>query len=120
MPVQWTFRKWLAVTHDIYRVSDLRRRILEVTGVDLSSPALSAMWKDSPRALRMSTVEVICATFQCRLNEFFDVTPAPARKRPPHRLYPGHGRRRKVAAVADFPSPDSFPAPTAPKARRGR
>ena len=119
MPVQWTLRKWLAVTHDIYRVADLRRRILEVTGVDLSSTALGAMWKDTPRALRLSTVEAICSTFQCKLSDFFDVTPAPARKRPPHKLYPGHGRRR-ARDVADFPAPEGFakPAPTKRLKRR--
>jgi LacI family transcriptional regulator, galactose operon repressor len=113
MAVRWTLRKWLAVTHDVYRTADLRRRILEATGVDLSAPALGAMMRETPRALRFSTIEAICTTFQCQLSDFCQVIPGPVRRRSPHQLYPGHGRRTKAREVGDFPKPSAFPV-TAP------
>ncbi len=121
MPLQWTLRKWLAVTHDLYRPADVRRRILEVTGIDLTAQALSTLMTRTPRALRLSTIEAICATFQCKLSDFCDVVPGQARKRAPHRLYPGHGRRKKPREFTEFPDPDSFSGPSknaAPKKKR--
>jgi DNA-binding Xre family transcriptional regulator len=112
VPLQWTLRKWLAVTHDIYRPADVRRRILEATGIDLTAQALSSLMTGKPRALRLSTIEAICSTFQCKLSDFCEVVPATVKKRAPRQLYPGHGRRTKRREVTAFPDPDTFAEPT--------
>jgi hypothetical protein len=116
MPIQWTLRKWLAVTHDVYGATALRTRILDATGIDISTQALGELLRKPPRALRTETVQAICTAFQCKLSEFCDVTPGPARRRSRHRPYAAQGRKRRVEALADFPSPPSGP-PATPRQR---
>lgn len=109
MPIQWTLRKWLAVTHDLYGATALRMRILEATGIDISSQALGELLRKPPRALRIDTVQAICTAFQCKLSEFCEVTPNPARRRSRHRPYASQGRKRRVEAISDFPAPPAAP-----------
>jgi len=120
MPIHWTLKKWLAVEHDIYRPSELRERILERTGVALSHQAVSDLLSKPPRALKLSTMEVLCTTFQCVLSDFCQVVagkPKPGRLKRP---YAAHGKRRRERAIAAFPSPSEFATPTSsqPPSRR--
>jgi DNA-binding Xre family transcriptional regulator len=116
VPLQWTLKKWLAVTHDVYRATDLKKRIVERTGTDISVQSLSVLLRDNPRALRINTIEAICATFQCKLSDFCEVVPGAAKRKLPHRPYAAHAKRKKQAAIADFPSPADFPS-TPPQPR---
>lgn len=109
MPIAWTLRKWLAVTHDIYGASSLRRRIVEATGVEISAQALGALLREPPKALRIETIQALCTTFQCRLSDFCEVTPNPVRRRVRRRPYAAQGRKRRVAELADFPAPPAAP-----------
>lgn len=120
MPVQWTLKKWLAVEHDIYRPSELRERILERTGVALSHQAVSDLLRRPPKALKLSTMEVLCTTFQCALSDFCQVVPGKPKPGRLRRPYAAHGKRRRERTIATFPSPSEFAAPTPsePRARK--
>lgn len=112
MPTNWTLKKWLAVEHDIYRASELRQRILERTGVQLSHASVSALLRQTPKAIKLSTVQVLCTTFQCQLSDFLEVTPGKARRGRPRRPYAAHaGKGNGKSKPATFPSPDDFPPP---------
>jgi DNA-binding Xre family transcriptional regulator len=115
MPMQWTLRKWLAVTHDLYGATALRKRILDTTGVDISSQALGELLRKPPRALRVDTVQAICTALQCKLSDFCEVIPSQPRRRARHRPYASQGRKRRVDALAEFPAP---PAVDPPKKQR--
>lgn len=121
MPIQWTLKKWLAVEHDIYRPSELRERILERTGVALSHQAVSDLVRRPPKALKLSTMEVLCTTFQCALSDFCQVLPGKPKPGRLKRPYAAHGKRRRERAVTAFPAPSDFaaPAPSDPRARKG-
>lgn len=108
MPTKWTLKKWLAVEHDIYRASELRERILERTGVQLSHASVSALLRQTPKVIKLSTMQVLCTTFQCTMSDFLEVTPGKARRGRPRRPYAAHAGKRKPA---EFPSPDDFPPP---------
>lgn len=90
MPIVWDLRKWLAVNHDIYRPSELQAALVERVGVRLSLQAISALLKKEPQGLRIQTIQAICDTFNCRLSDFCDVLPNPARAQ--------QYRQRKVGA----------------------
>jgi DNA-binding Xre family transcriptional regulator len=109
MPIEWTLKKWLVVTHDVYRATDLRQRIIERTGAEISLQAISSLLQGKPKALRVSTVEAICTTFGCKLSDFCEVVPSKAKRRP-HRPHASHGKRQRT--VEDFPSPEEFPSPS--------
>lgn len=106
MPIRWTLKKWLAVEHDIYRPSELKTKILESTGVQISHQALSELLRRTPKNLKLSTMEILCTTFQCQLSDFCDVTPGKVKSRRLRQPYRAHGKHRKPPA--SFPSPDDF------------
>ncbi len=119
MPIQWTLKKWLAVEHDIYRPSELRERILERTSVALSHQAVSDLLRRPPKSLKVSTMEILCTTFQCALSDFCQVVPGKAKLGRLKRPYVAHGKRRRERAVVAFPSPADFaPAPSGPRSRK--
>lgn len=75
MPLIWNLREWLAVNKKIYRATDLQELIIEKTGVYLSIPTLSALMTDTPGALRVKTIGVLCTALGCKLSEFCDYEP---------------------------------------------
>lgn len=111
MPVKWTLKKWLVVEHDIYRPSELRDRILERTGVVLSHQAVSDLLKGPPKLLRLSTMEVLCTTFQCTFSDFCQVVPGKPKQGRPRRPHAAHGKRKKPRDITAFPLPSDFQAP---------
>ncbi|MDJ0766531.1 MAG: helix-turn-helix transcriptional regulator [Myxococcota bacterium] len=119
MPLKWTLRKWLAVMQDVYQAAELRRRILEATGLDITPQSLARMMSKPPRALRVATIEAICTTFQCQLSDFCEVTPGRVHKRGVRSLYGRRARRPKHKNIADFPAPETFPLKNKPM-RGGR
>jgi DNA-binding Xre family transcriptional regulator len=111
MPSNWTLKKWLAIEHDIYRASDLRQRIIERTGVQLSLSSVSELLRQTPKVVKLSTMQILCTTFQCQLSDFLEVTPGKARSGRPRRPYASHaGKRTRKPTM--FPSPDDFIPPT--------
>lgn len=110
MPIAWTLRKWLAVTHDVYGASALRRRILDATGIEISAQALGVLLRAPPKALRVETIQALSTTFQCKLSDFCEVTPSTVRRRVRRRPYATQGRKRRAAELADFPAPPTVPS----------
>lgn len=79
MAVIWNLKKWLAVTHDIYRPSELQSLLVERVGVQLSLQAISALINNKPHALRMQTIQALCDALNCKLSDFCDVLPDPGK-----------------------------------------
>lgn len=75
MAILWNLKRWLAVERDIYRPSELQARIAERTGYYLSLPAVSALMNRTPDGLRLRTIQALCRSLDCRLSDFFDITP---------------------------------------------
>lgn len=112
MPVEWNLRKWLAVNRDIYRPVDLQRLLVEKAGVHLSLQAVSALMQSPPRALRIATLEALCAALDCKASDFFDVLPPTPQQREklkkavgetPKRLY--RSKESKHRQESGFPNP---------------
>lgn len=112
MPVVWNLRKWLAVNRDIYRPVDLQRLLAEKAGVQLSLQAVSALMQSTPSAIRIATLEALCAALDCKASEFFDVLPPTSQQREkqkkavgdtPTRLYGSKGT--KDQHKSGFPDP---------------
>jgi hypothetical protein len=118
MPVLWTLKKWLAVEHDIYRPTELRRQILERTGIDLSHPALSDLLRRPPKSLKVSTMEALCTAFGANLSDFCQIAPGKPRPGRPRKLYAAHGKRAAKATVPSFPSPADFNLPVDNRPRK--
>lgn len=118
MAVVWNLKKWLAINHDIYRPSELQALLVEKVGIQLSLQAVSALINNEPQALRMQTIQALCDALDCKLSDFCDVTPDPAKARQyqrlkatggaPSRLYGG----KEVLSTKDdeelFPDPRQF------------
>lgn len=115
MPVVWNLKKWLAVERDIYRPSELQALLAEKAGVQLSLQAVSALINGKPNALRLQTIQAMCNALDCKLSDFCDVLPDPAkeqRKRRqatgdvPSRLYGGKKQPEEKESI--FPNPQKF------------
>lgn len=81
MPITWTLQKWLKSKRGLTRPTDISRAILQSTGFQITSQAITDLFTARPKMLRLETVQAICDTFQCDLSDFCVVTP---HNLPPH------------------------------------
>lgn len=115
MPVVWNLKKWLAVERDIYRPSELQALLAEKAGVQLSLQAVSALINGKPNALRLQTIQAVCNALNCKLSDFCDVLPDPAKEQKkrrqvigvtPERLY--GSKKQPESRENIFPDPHQF------------
>jgi DNA-binding Xre family transcriptional regulator len=75
MSVRWTLRTHLAEKEQIYRATDLKKLIIKRTGVVISTQQLCNLLNDSPKMIRLSSIEILCSALGSKLSDFLDVTP---------------------------------------------
>jgi DNA-binding Xre family transcriptional regulator len=75
MAVVWNLKKWLVIEHNIFRPSELQALLAERANTHLSLQAISTLINNPPQALRMNTMQALCNALNCKVSDFFDVTP---------------------------------------------
>lgn len=75
MGIQWKLKSYVAEKHQIYRVTELQKRIRSQTGVLISLTNLSNYLAKRPQTLRLSTIEILCTALECKLSDFFQISP---------------------------------------------
>jgi DNA-binding Xre family transcriptional regulator len=75
MALRWKLRAYLETRHGIFRAADVSRLIQAATGYAITPEACAKLLDGEPRAFKVSTIQAICNTFYCRLNEILDCEP---------------------------------------------
>ena len=107
MSISWRLKNYLAVHHQIYTVTEFQKRIVKKTGVKISLANLCNCVNDTPKLIRLETVEILCSALGCELGDFLRIS---AKKMDPE-------KKRKLSykntphtkiAVKQFPSPEDY------------
>jgi Cro/C1-type helix-turn-helix DNA-binding protein len=76
MAVTWNLREWLRTERGVRGPAEASRIILRQTGYKISTQAVSDLFNDEPKMLRVETLKALCSAFFCRLSDFCEVLPA--------------------------------------------
>ena len=97
MEVRWKLRM-AAAQREVWTGADLRRLLAERAGVEMSAASVSALMRQPPKQLKLSTLEALCVALDCQPGELIEVdtTPVakPARGGKPARQQSSRGQTR--------------------------
>ncbi len=75
MAVYWHLKTYLAKKHGIFKAVHLQKHIVQKTGVLISTQNLCNLLNKKPSALRLKTIEILCTSLECKLEDFCSVGP---------------------------------------------
>ncbi|MFZ0383590.1 MAG: helix-turn-helix transcriptional regulator [Solirubrobacteraceae bacterium] len=97
MEVRWKLRM-AAAQREIWTGAQLRRLLAERAGVEMSAASVSALMRQAPKQLKLSTLQALCVALDCQPGELIEVdtTPIakPARGGKPARQHAPRGQTR--------------------------
>lgn len=94
-------------SHEIYTVTAFQRRIVNKTGVRISVGNLCNYVNDTPKLLRLDTVEILCTALECELSAFLQVRPKKMDSEKKRKLSFKNTPTSKIA-VKTFPEPEDY------------
>ncbi len=100
MEVRWKLRM-AAAQREVWTGADLCRLLSERAGVEMSAASVSALMRQAPKQLKLSTLQALCVALDCQPGELIDVDTTPVAKPAAAPSPPGNGQR--VANVARVP-----------------
>lgn len=71
MAIKWNLRKVMA-KNDIWTGIELKRKMKDITGYDLSTASISSLINDRPKMIRVDTLDALCTTLNCSPNDLID------------------------------------------------
>jgi putative transcriptional regulator len=97
MELRWKLRM-VAAQREIWTGAQLRRLLAERAGVEMSAASVSALMRQAPKQLRLSTLQALCVALDCQPGELIEVdtTPVvrPASSSKPQGQRTARGQRR--------------------------
>lgn len=77
MAISWDLQKWLKENRGITDPKEIRDLIALRTRYKISLQSVKGLLlKEIPQILRVETIQALCDTFNCRLSDFYDITPS--------------------------------------------
>lgn len=68
MAFEWKLRK-IMVENNIWSGAELARRMEETTGYKLSPPSIAALLNESPKQVKLTTLDALCSALNCKPND---------------------------------------------------
>ena len=97
MEVRWKLRM-AAAQREVWTGAQLRRLLAERAGVQMSAASVSALMRQAPKQLKLSTLAGLCVALDCQPGELIEVDTTPVAKPATHAKPAGEraarGRRR--------------------------
>lgn len=79
MEVRWKLRM-AAAQREVWTGADLRRLLAERAGVQMSAASVSALMRQAPKQLKLSTLTALCVALDCQPGELIEVDTTPVAK----------------------------------------
>jgi putative transcriptional regulator len=79
MEVRWKLRM-AAAQREIWTGAQLRRLLAERAGVEMSAASVSALMRQAPKQLKLSTLQALCVALDCQPGELIEVDTTPVAK----------------------------------------
>jgi putative transcriptional regulator len=97
MDVTWKLRM-AAAQREVWTGAQLRRLLAERADVEMSAASVSALMRQAPKQLKLSTLQALCVALDCQPGDLIEVdtTPVakPARGGKPARQQSARGQTR--------------------------
>jgi DNA-binding Xre family transcriptional regulator len=109
MRIRWKLRM-AAAQREVWTGAQLRRLLLDKTGLELSSASISALLTKQPSQVKLETLAALCTALGCTPNDLFeiDATPLP---RPQPQPQPSASAARAAAGATTRPGQGRTPPP---------
>jgi DNA-binding Xre family transcriptional regulator len=102
--VRWKLRM-AAAQREVWTGAQLRRLLAERAGVELSAASVSALMRQPPKQLKLSTLAALCVALDCQPGELIEVDTTPVAK-PAGRAKPdAQPRQRRRSGRTRTPPP---------------
>lgn len=75
MSFEWKLRQVMA-KNEIWTGTELARQMEEKTGYKMSAPSISALINEPPKQIKMTTLDALCTTLNCKPDELLVHTPS--------------------------------------------
>ena len=72
MEVRWKLRM-AAAQREVWTGAQLRRLLAERAGVQMSAASVSALMRQAPKQLKLSTLAALCTALDCQPSELIEV-----------------------------------------------
>jgi DNA-binding Xre family transcriptional regulator len=69
-----------AAQREIWTGAQLRRLLAERAGVEMSAASVSALMRQAPKQLKLSTLQALCVALDCQPGELIEVDTTPVAK----------------------------------------
>lgn len=110
MSISWRLKQNLVTRHQIYTVTDFQKQIVRKTGVKISIANLCKYVNDTPKLIRLETIEILCTALDCNLDELLRVLPKKMDPAKTRKLSYKNTPHSKIA-VKQFPNPEDYDSP---------
>jgi putative transcriptional regulator len=106
--IRWKLKNLLATKYQIYTVTELRKRIVKKTGVVISVANLCKYVNQTPKMIRLETIEIICSSLECDLETILSVTPKTFKSEKTRKLSFKNTPKSKIESSKQFPEPGDY------------
>jgi putative transcriptional regulator len=79
MEVRWKLRM-AAAQREIWTGAQLRRLLAERAGVEMSAASVSALMRQAPKQIKLSTLQALCVALDCQPGELIEIDTTPVAK----------------------------------------
>jgi DNA-binding Xre family transcriptional regulator len=79
MDVTWKLRM-AAAQREVWTGAQLRRLLAERAGVEMSAASVSALMRQPPKQLKLSTLRALCVALDCQPGDLIEVDTTPVAK----------------------------------------
>lgn len=79
MEVRWKLRM-AAAQREVWTGAQLRRLLAERAGVQMSAASVSALMRQAPKQLKLSTLQALCVALDCQPGDLIEVDTTPVLK----------------------------------------
>jgi putative transcriptional regulator len=82
MDVTWKLRM-AAAQREVWTGAQLRRLLAERAGVEMSAASVSALMRQAPKQLKLSTLQALCVALDCQPGDLIEIDTTPVAKPAP-------------------------------------
>ncbi|MFT6128096.1 MAG: DNA-binding Xre family transcriptional regulator [Flavobacteriaceae bacterium] len=108
MSVSWRLKTYLSQKHSIYTPTALKKEITLKTGIIVSLPNICKLINKKPALVSLNMMELLCSTLDCKLSDFFEITPREYKNKYEKKKYSYKNTPLSKRGTQGFPSPKDY------------
>jgi DNA-binding Xre family transcriptional regulator len=108
MSIHWKLKTLLSQKYSIYSATVFQKKIIKSTGIIISLPNICKLLNNKPKVIKLETMEIICSTLNCGLQDFVEVRPRKYKNTDNIKKLSFKNTPHSKRAVSNFPCPKDY------------